>query len=395
MLGGSHFQIPAIKYAREAGYYVITADYLPNNPGHKFSNEYYNVSTIDLDSVLKLSEKLKIDGILSYASDPGAPTAAYVAEKLGLPGNPYESVKILQRKDLFRKFLKENGFNSPQFESFTDVEKAKEFARERITHNPLILKPADSSGSKGVTKIESLSNFENYFNNALQYSINKLIIIEDFIVKDGYQMDGDGFAWNGNLAFRCFGTQHNDLACNKYVPVGISFPCIHDDYIQNKAHNIVSSILKKLNMVVGGLNIEYIVTDKGDVYILEIGPRSGGNLIPEVIKKMTGIDLIALSVDGALGKNCSNIKMVTTVNSYFSSYIIHSQKEGTLIDIKIDERLKAKIVQIESWVVSGERVKMFNGSDNTIGTMILKFANNLEMVEMLDNMDKYIEVVVN
>ena len=95
MLGASHFQIPAIKYAKEAGYKVITADYLPNNPGHKYSDKYYNVSTIDKESVLKLACELNIDGILSYASDPGAPTAAYVAEKLNLPGNPYKSVKIL------------------------------------------------------------------------------------------------------------------------------------------------------------------------------------------------------------------------------------------------------------------------------------------------------------
>ena len=108
MLGGSHFQIPAIKYARDAGYHIITADYLPNNPGHKFSHEYHNISTIDEKAVLTLAKKLDIDGVISYASDPGAPTAAYVAEKLSLPGNPYESVKILQRKDLFRKFTINN-----------------------------------------------------------------------------------------------------------------------------------------------------------------------------------------------------------------------------------------------------------------------------------------------
>ena len=88
MLGGSHFQVPAIKYAKSAGYYVITADYLPDNPGHKYSDEYYNVSTINDKKVLNLAERLKIDGIISYASDPGAPAAAYVAEKLSLPGNP-------------------------------------------------------------------------------------------------------------------------------------------------------------------------------------------------------------------------------------------------------------------------------------------------------------------
>ena len=82
MLGGSHFQIPAIKYAKSAGYYVIVADYLNNNPGQKFADEYHNISIVDEEKILALTNKLKIDGILSYAADPGAPTAAYVAEKL-------------------------------------------------------------------------------------------------------------------------------------------------------------------------------------------------------------------------------------------------------------------------------------------------------------------------
>ena len=114
MLGGAKQQIPIIKTAKDMGYYVITCDYEPENPGHKLADEYYNVSTTDLDGVLELAKRLKIDGIIAYASDPAAPTAAYVAEKMGLPGNPYESVKLCTEKDLFRTFLKEHGFNCPQ-----------------------------------------------------------------------------------------------------------------------------------------------------------------------------------------------------------------------------------------------------------------------------------------
>ena len=104
MLGGSMQQIPAIVQAKEKGLYTITCDYLPENPGHKYSDEFHNVSTTDKQAVLELARKLDIDGIVAYASDPAAPTAAYVAQELGLPGNPYESVEILTQKDLFRDF---------------------------------------------------------------------------------------------------------------------------------------------------------------------------------------------------------------------------------------------------------------------------------------------------
>lgn len=393
MLGGSHFQVPAIKYAKQAGYHVITADYLPNNPGHKFSDEYHNVSTVDEQKVLALAEKLRIDGIVSYASDPGAPAAAYVAEKLGLPGNPYESVKILQRKDLFRSFLKDNGFLVPVSTSFVDESVAKEFARERLQNGPIVVKPADSSGSKGVTKLHALHDFEKAFAYALQFSLAKIVVVEDFIEKAIYEMDGDGFVWQGKLAFRCFGNQHNDLVCNPYVPMGISFPYIQSDELQQKAHDQIESILTKLNMKVGGLNIEYLTDDKGNIFILEIGPRSGGNLIPEVIKIATGVDLIAYSIDGAMGKDCSDLAMTAT-KGFYSSYILHSQKDGKVRSIVIADEMKHRIMQETILTKPGDDVKKFDGSNNTLGTFILKFDNQQEMIHYLDRMTDYIYVDV-
>ena len=85
MLGGSLYQTYVIKEAVKMGYYVISCDYLPNNPGHRYAHEYYNISTTDKEAVYKLAKDIQVDGIVAYASDPAAPTAAYVCEKLGLP----------------------------------------------------------------------------------------------------------------------------------------------------------------------------------------------------------------------------------------------------------------------------------------------------------------------
>lgn len=393
MLGGSHFQVPAIKYAKKAGYHVITADYLPNNPGHKYADEYYNVSTIDKKKVLELAKKIKIDGIVSYASDPGAPTAAYVSEKLNLPGNPYDSVVILQRKDFFKTFLIENGFNIPKYRSFIKIEKGIKYATELLKSYPIVVKPVDSSGSKGVTKLDSINHFNSAFNLAMNYSISKCVVIEQFINKSIYEMDGDGFVWNGKLAFRCFGNQHNDLKCNPHVPVGISFPYIQDKYLQQKAHNIVEKILTKLNMKVGGLNIEYLTDNDNNIYILEIGPRSGGNLIPEVIKYSTGIDLIKYSVDGALGKDCSDLGMIEP-KGFYASYILHSQKEGVVKNIVISDEIKSHIVEYKILITKGDYVNKFNGSNDTLGTFILKFENKEQMINMMDRMNNYIYVAI-
>src|SRR5690606_11391257 len=111
----SDLQVSLIKLAKSFGHYIITCDYLPNNPGHKFSDEYHNVSTTNKEAVYELAKKLEIDGILAYASDPAAPTAAWVCEKLNLPTNTFNAVNILSRKDLFRQTLIDNGFKTPQF----------------------------------------------------------------------------------------------------------------------------------------------------------------------------------------------------------------------------------------------------------------------------------------
>ena len=106
LLGGAQYLLPVIEEAHKLGLYVITCDYLPDNIAHKHSDEYRNVSIIDKDAVLSTARELGIDGIMSFACDPGVVTAAYVAEKLGLPfAGSYEAVSILQNKGRFRRFL--------------------------------------------------------------------------------------------------------------------------------------------------------------------------------------------------------------------------------------------------------------------------------------------------
>lgn len=179
-LGGSKFQIPPIKYAKKQGHYVISCDYLPDNPGHQYADEYYNVSTTDSDAVLALAEKLNVDGIVAYASDPAAPTQAYVANKLGLPSNPYESVEILSRKDYFRKFLEENDFLVPKSNSFDFESIDQAIAWFDKLEKPVIVKPVDSSGSKGVTKVYTEEELVHAFSYALEFSRAKIVAVEEF-----------------------------------------------------------------------------------------------------------------------------------------------------------------------------------------------------------------------
>lgn len=389
MLGGSHFQIPPIKYAKKQGHYVITCDYLPDNPGHKYADEYHNISTTEKEKVLHFAKKLEIDGIIAYASDPSAPTAAYVAEKLALPTNPYESVLLLTNKDKYRAFLKEHGFLTPKACGYDSLKIAAGAFDDFSV--PVVVKPVDSSGSKGIIVIENKSQLPQAYAVAMEYSRAKRIILEEYVEKDGFQIAGDGFVCNGKLVFRCFANEHFDYGCNSLVPIGESFPYVGGCNVQEKVHDEIQRLLALLDMKVGALNFDIRLDKDGEVYLMEIGPRNGGNLIPEVTRYVTGIDMIKYTVDAALGLNCCNLKM-QPANGYYSSYIVHSQKNGVLKEIQLSPAIVPIIVFKDIWTRPGDKVKRFDGSNQTLGSMILKFESKDQMLDYMENMNQHVVV---
>ena len=394
LLGGSYFQIPSITTAKKLGYYTITCDYLPNNPGHKYADEYHNVSTTNKEAVLKLAKKLNIDGIVCYASDPAATTAAYVSEKMGFPTSPYKSVEILANKDKFRKFLSENGFNTPKAKGYAYSEIAQMFAEINQFKFPVMVKPVDSSGSKGVKKIDCVEDLKSAINEAINYSRCKRFIIEEYLIKSGYSVDGDGFSVNGKLLFRCFGNGHFDSnGINPYVPIGISWPYTKSSKIQQKMHNDIQRVLSLLNMETQSYNFEIMEDVHNEIYLMEIGPRNGGNLIPQVTKYATGIDMVEYTIKSAMGESCEDLKM-NEPNGFWSSYIIHSQKSGILNDIVIKDKFKDNIVHFDMLYRRGDHVDAFTGSNGTLGMMILKFKSQDEMLEKMNNMNKWVEVLI-
>ena len=167
-LGGSAQQVVALETARRLGLRTVLCDYLPDNPGQFHADKFYCTSTTDREAILAVAESEKIDGIIAYASDPAAPTAAFVAERLELPTNPCESVEILCNKDRFRRFLAENGFNTPKAAGFTERDEAlaglDDFAF------PVIVKPVDSSGSKGVTVVRKPADYPEAVDFAFSFS---------------------------------------------------------------------------------------------------------------------------------------------------------------------------------------------------------------------------------
>ncbi|MBX2926543.1 MAG: ATP-grasp domain-containing protein [Saprospiraceae bacterium] len=391
MLGGADIQVSAIKKAKEMECYVITCDYLPNNPGHPFADEYHNVSTTDKEKVLELAQRLSIDGILAYASDPAAPTAAFVAEKLGLPTNPYAVVEIMSRKDLFRQFMQENGFLMPRAKAVTTYKEALEF--HTSIGKDTIIKPVDSSGSKGIYKIEKTNqSFEAGFQAAISFSKAGIVIIEEFIYKKGYQIGGDGFLVNGELVFRCFGDIHFSQT-NPLLPCSVSIPTLHEPHIVEKVHQEVQKLLSCVGMKMGALNFDILVDNEDNVYILEIGPRNGGNMIPELTAFSTGVDMKEYSIKTALGEDCTDLRLGEE-RRFFSHYVVHASKSGAVKSFTKSEILNKHLLYEHYNFKPGDRISSFSSSANRLGVLLLQYTNEEEMIELIYNMNKYLTIEI-
>ena len=394
LLGGSAQQVVAIETAKRLGCYTVLCDYLPDNPGQYAADKFYLVSTTDKEAVLEVAKKENVDGVLAYASDPAAPTAAYVAEKMGLPGSPYRSVDILCNKDKFRAFLAENGFCTPKARGYEDTSAAAKDLKDGVFTFPVIVKPVDSSGSKGVGRIDTADEISEKLEYAMSFSRGHKIIVEEFVEKFGYQIAGDGLSIDGKLVFRCFANDHFDPKCeNPFVPVSASFPYNMPDDVQTKIHNEIQRLLTLLDMGTTTYNFDMRIDKDYNVYLMEVAPRDGGNYIPDIIKYCTGVDLVECAVKAAMGMSLDDVSM-SPYDSFYAYYAVHSYESGRLKSIDIDENARRKIVEDHIIVKAGDEITTFTGANTTLGILLMKFDSMAEMLDMMDDSEKWINVKV-
>ena len=394
LLGGLRYLKPVIDTAHKQGYYVITADYLPNNIAHKWSDEYCNVSIIDKEAVLREAQRLQIDGIMSFACDPGVVAASYVQNKMGLPSfGPFESVEILQNKDKFRAFLAKNGFNVPQAKGFDSVDAAME---EIYWYPwPVIVKPTDAAGSKGVTRVDKAEDLKPALEYAMEHSISGHIIVEEFIDKQGCSSDTDSFSEDGKLKFVSFCAQRFDVeATNPYTPAAYSWPSTftkeQEEYLTSEIQRLIT--LLKLKTVV--YNIEVRVATNGKPYIMELTPRGGGNRLCEMLRYATGVDMITAITRAMVGDPILEPIEQKPYNGHWAEIILHADKDGVFDHLEISKDLPAEVVEEDLWVKKGDKVESFEGANNAIGTLVLNFRTAEDLEKAILNQSDWLHVVV-
>lgn len=393
ILGGSRYALPVIHAAHKLGAYVITADYLPDNIAHKYSDEYCNVSITDLPATLRVAQERSIDGIISFACDPGVVTAAYVAEKMGMPSvGSYEAVSILQNKGRFRAFLTENGFNVPTAKGYTSIDDALNDIE--LFHWPVIVKPTDSAGSKGVNRVDDPAKLREAIEYALSFSRGKEFIIEDFITQHGFSSDTDSFSVDGELKFVSFNSQRFDpKAENPYTPAAYSWPSSMTDAHQMELASEIQRLIKLLGLGTSIYNIETREGTDGKAYIMECSPRGGGNRLAECLEYATGVKLVENAVRAALGMPIVGVEQ-KPYDGRWAEVILHSDKAGVFDSLWIADSILPCVVERDLWIEPGAKVGGFSAANEAIGTLVLKFCSDEQLQKVMKNVSEYVKVNV-
>lgn len=392
LLGGSAQQIVVIETAKRMGYFTVLCDFLKDNPGQYHADKFYLVSTTDKEAVLKVAIDEKVDGVLAYASDPAAPTAAFVAQQLDLPGNPYESVEILCNKDRFRRFLSENGFHAPGAAGYGSREEA---LSDLCNYNlPVIIKPVDSSGSKGATVLYELTNAEEAVDFAFSYSRGRRIIVEEFIdKKHPYLVGGDIFVVDGKIVQWGLLNCHRDKSVNPLVPVGKSYPLELENADVEAVKDTLQQLVTKLHIENGALNVELIVDKNGAVWPIDVGPRSGGNMIPDLLGYIFGVDIPEMCVKAVMGEPVE-AKMDDGI-LYYATHNLHSNRDGNFEKIIFSDELKPFIIRTCVYKKKGDQVEYFDNAAKALGIVFMKFNTRDEMHRILSEINKHIEIVLH
>lgn len=397
LLGGTRFALPVIKSAHDLGVKVITCDYLPDNYAHAYSDGYVNASIVDNEAVLAVAESVKADGIMSFAADPGVVSAAFVAEKLGLPfQGSFEAVSILQDKERFRSFLRDNGFNCPSIHVFSSSSDAVEHSDE--IEYPVIVKPVDSAGSKGCSRVDSPKELKKSVDYALEHSRDGRCIVEQFIEKQYESSGADAFLLDDTFSCVSYTSQLFDLhSPNKFVPAAHIMPSFMPITYQCELNEDLQRLANLLKLQNGIFNIETRVSIDNKPYIMEVSPRGGGNRLAEMLKYATGgrIDLIKASVQAALGMDVDCVSDLI-YDGYWYLQVLHSEKTGIYQGIKYEQSFRdAHVIEEQIWVDPGDYVESFDNAGNTFGSIFLRFDTKEGLERFMDAPQRFMQIMVS
>lgn len=375
LLGGSAQQLDSFAAAKRLGWRTVLCDWDPDCPGRQFSDVFHEVSTIDREAVLDVARRENVDGVCAYATDAPAPVAAWVSEQLGLPGNPSDAVAMFCDKGRFREFLTVNGFAVPK----AAVAHGGDAGRidEIVAHVglPLVVKPVDSSGSRGVTVVRRAEDAQKAFLHALDYSRKHEVVFEGYIETrtPGKVIEAEIFVEGGKVVSWGLMSALRDLSLNGTVPSCYIHPMIEDAETEGKVRETISKLVDAAGIKQGPMNIELIVDAAGDVFLIDVGPRNGGNYLPNFFSHISGVDITEATLRVAAGDPSGLSYFSGSDSGIWVQFMHYSHEPGTFRGLDTTEEFDQACLETHYYKNPSEHVEPLSSISDTIGLSLLHF----------------------
>jgi len=322
IIGASYLQLPIVKKANEMNIETHCFAWEKGAVCKDFSRFFYPFSILDKDHILDICREKKIDGIVSLASDVAVPTISYIAEKMGLIANAYEDMLVATNKFKMRQRFFEYGVPSPRYMlDDGDID-------DKNLQYPLIVKPVDRSGSLGVMKIDHKRDLPDAVQRAKKESFTGQAIIEEYV--SGGEVSVEAISWNG-VHYILAITDKVTTEAPYFVEIEHHQPSQHPAIIQEKIKAATIQALNCLHIRYGASHSEFKINDKGEIYIIEVGARMGGDFIgSHLVQLSTGYDFLKGVIDISLGhfeipvqdkKNSSGVYFLCEETKHLLPYI--------------------------------------------------------------------------
>jgi biotin carboxylase len=391
VLGAGHYQLPVIRRAQALGIHVTTVDYVPDNPGHAIADAHAIVSTVDQAAVLQLARERAIDGVLTYGSDVSAPTVAHVAEALRLPGHPAAAVADLQRKHRFRALQREAGLPHPPFaaaDSAAALRDAVTMAGAALPM-PVVVKPADSSGSKGQTVVAAPAGIEAAFAAARPFSRCGIVLAETVLIGDTLELVGEAYLEEGRLVCRQFGHNYFLDGAVARVPVGELVPSLLAPAVEAAIDAQLQALADAAGLGSGCLNFDGILSN-GVPYLVDIGIRNGGNHLDDLIALSTGVDFTDAAIHAALGVPFTPPPAAAPRPAI--SYILNARTAGIFDRVETSAAVQPLLRRLDVFVAPGDAVDVYTRGDRTLGIALLEVPDLGTAMALLADLPRHLQV---
>ena len=385
IMGAGIYQVPLIKKAKEMGIYTIAVSIPGNYPGFALADKVIYENTLDYERILEVAKEEKIDGIVTAGTDVAVITIGKVCDELGLAGISFEAAKIASNKILMKRKYEEYGVRTARFREIGFDEDLKE--KIQGLNFPMIVKAVDSSGSRGITRVNAEAEFEAAVEAVKSVTRTDHFIVEEFI--EGKEFGAQAFVQNGKLKFAL---PHGDYVFqgDTGVPIGHFAPYELSEEVINDAEEQLEKAIQAMGLNNCAINADFILKDD-KTYVLELGGRSGATCLAELVSIYYGYDYYEKLIRAALGEDLKFPQDHAMPNA---SMLLRSDRDGVIRSIVNHNVEDPDICEIQFDYKVGDAVKKFHVGPHRIGHVITKGETLEKAVEKLhEAMDK-IEIVV-